>query len=112
MIKPVTGRGLAVLAMAGLTSAALSGCSVTASTGTSVKKTDVERQISDQLYKKAGEAPKDVTCPRNLSAKQGTTMRCTMTDAGGTNYGLTVTVTSVKNNTVNFDIKRDSKPTP
>jgi len=71
----------------------------------------VEKQIADQLAAKAGERPTSVSCPGNLKAKEGTTMRCTLVASGG-KYGLTVTVTSVKDNTVNFDIKVDDKPTP
>ena len=91
--------------------AAMSACSIGASSGKSVKQADVEKQIADQLAAKAGERPTSVSCPDNLKAKKGTTMRCTLAASSG-RYGLRVTVTSVKDNTVNFDIKVDDKPIP
>lgn len=105
------GRRIAAAVAACAAVAALSACSVSASGGKSVKQAEVEKQIADQLAAKTGERPTSVSCPDNLKAKEGTTMRCTLTARSG-KYGLTVTVTSVKDNTVNFDIKVDDKPTP
>ncbi len=60
---------------------------------------------------KTGERPSSVTCPDDLKAKEGTTMRCMLAASSGS-YGRTVTVTSVKDDTVNFDIKVDDEPAP
>ncbi len=105
-------RKVAAAFAVGLTAVALSACSFSTSTGKSVKEADVESQISAQLAAKIGEKPKSVTCPGDLKAKQGTTMRCSLVDKTDKKYGLTVTVTSVEGNTVNFDIKVDDEPTP
>jgi hypothetical protein len=50
-----------------------------------------------------------VSCPDNLKGVVGATLRCQLSD-GGKNYGVTVTVTSVDGNDVEFDIKRDDQP--
>lgn len=80
--------------------------------GDSVKKADVEKQVVDQLTAKVGEQPKSISCPGNLKAKVGTTMLCTLIAADGAKYGLTVDITSIEDNTVNFGIKIGSSPTP
>jgi Domain of unknown function (DUF4333) len=79
-----------------------------------VTKADVEKQISDQLTQKVGQTPKSVTCPGDLAAQTGTTVRCILTADNGTTIGLTVTVTSVDTSTgnVGFDIKVDNTPVP
>lgn len=105
------GRRFAAALAACAAVAAMSACSLSASTRKSVKKADVEKQIADQLAVNAGERPSSVSCPGKLKAKDGTTMRCTLVASGG-KYGVTVTVTSIKDNTVNFNIKVDDKPTP
>lgn len=79
---------------------ALTGCSGT------VDSADVEEQISTQLESQIGEAPEDVSCPDDLPAEEDAEIRCEITFAGET-LGVTVTVTSVEDNTVNFDIEVD-----
>lgn len=87
---------------------AAAGC--TFSTGNSVSKAEVEKQISAQLASSVGQQPKSVTCPGDLKAKVGTTMRCTLVTPQGTNYGLTTTVTSVNGSDAKFSIKVDDHP--
>lgn len=77
------GRRIAAAVAACAAVVALSSCSFSASTGKSVKKADVEKQIADQLATKTGERPSSVTCPDNLKAEEGTTMRCTLVASGG-----------------------------
>ena len=117
----VAGRALLLLVVVGLT---VAGCSASVSIGSAttptaapvpsvtVKKADVEKQVSDQLTQKVGQTPKSVTCPGDLAAQTGTTMRCILTADDGTTIGLTVTVTSVDTSTgnVSFDIKVDNTP--
>jgi len=50
-----------------------------------------------------------VTCPEDLEGVVGTQLRCELV-AGNDTYGVTVTVTSVKGTTVNFNIAVDDKP--
>ncbi|HJB64151.1 MAG TPA: DUF4333 domain-containing protein [Candidatus Microbacterium pullistercoris] len=56
-----------------------------------------------------GQAPDDMTCPDDLPGEVGGEMRCELT-AGSDTLGLTVTVTSVEDTTVNFDIEVDDMP--
>ncbi len=54
----------------------------------------------------------DVSCPDDLEAEEGAETRCLLTTAGEdpTQFGVTVTVTSVEGDTVNFDIQVDDEP--
>jgi len=92
-------------------SAAVVSVSCSTSPG-AVAKADVEKQVSDQLTKSSGSKPDSITCPGDLTATVGTTMRCTLA-AGGTTIGLTVTVNSVDSGSgnVKFDIKVDDAVT-
>jgi hypothetical protein len=62
------------------------------------------------LERQTGVRP-DITCPKELAAKVGATARCTLTAAGdSTEYGVTITVTSIKGNTPNLQVEVDSEP--
>jgi hypothetical protein len=74
----------------------------------SVSQAEVEKQVSTQLTKQVGQKPDSISCPDDLPAEKGSTMRCTL-EAGGTSIGLTVTVTSVEDSNVKFDIQVDDK---
>ncbi|MGW8574710.1 DUF4333 domain-containing protein [Streptomyces niveus] len=54
----------------------------------------------------------DATCPEVLEGKAGATTRCTLTAADGSTLGVTVTVSAVDGDTVDFDSKADDTPTP
>lgn len=86
----------------------LSACSFSLG-GKSMDQAEVEKKISAALKEQVGTAPDKVVCPGDLKAEKGTKMRCVLT-ADGTRYGVTVTVTSVKGDTVNFGIKVDDTP--
>jgi Domain of unknown function (DUF4333) len=124
-----TGRAL-LMVVVGLT---VAGCSTSASIGSAsigsatpaapsataspsapvtAKKADVEKQVSDQLARKVGQTPKSVTCPGDLAAQTGTTMRCILTADDGTAFGVTITVTAVDTSTgnVGLDMKVDNTP--
>jgi len=91
--------------LAGAVLLLVAGCS----TGTpSVAKADVETQAKSKLTTLTGVAPDSVTCPGDLAATVGQTMRCELS-AGGSKIGLTVTVTEV-GDTAKFDIKVDDAP--
>jgi len=52
-----------------------------------------------------------VSCPDDLEAEVGATTRCTLSVGDdGDEYGVTVTVTSVKGDTANFDVEVDEEP--
>ena len=81
----------------------LAGCG----SGTkAVSQEQVESRVSEQLTKQVGQKPDTISCPGDLKAEKGTTMRCKLT-AGSDTLGLTVTVTSVDGSNVKFDIQVD-----
>lgn len=96
-----------ITAAAVLSALALSvaGCSVQLG-GAEVKEADLEKSVSQTLAAQVGETPDKVDCPGNLKGEVGETMRCTLTE-GGETLGVTVTVTSVDGDTVNYDVKVD-----
>jgi membrane protein implicated in regulation of membrane protease activity len=96
--------GSAVLAFAAV--ATVAACSFGS---ISVDKDKVAQEVSDQLEGEVGRAPESVTCPGDLKAEVGTTMRCKLDDAGVT-YGVEVKVTKVEGTDVKFDIKVDDEP--
>ncbi|GAB3286745.1 DUF4333 domain-containing protein [Parasphingorhabdus pacifica] len=81
----------------------LAGCGTV-----TVGKGEVESQISAQLEQKVGQAPDSVTCPGDLPAEVGETMRCELS-AGGEKLGISTEVTEVDGTDVRFDIQVDEK---
>lgn len=73
-----------------------------------MSKSEVEKQISAKLTEKVGQSPDSITCPKDLEAKVGTKMTCTLTK-GGESLPVYVTVTSVEGTTVHFDIEVGTK---
>ena len=98
MIARLAGPALAALALL------LSGCSQS----TTVDEKSVEEELSRQLEASAGQAPDDVDCPSDLDGEEGAEMRCTLT-AGEDQLGVTVTVTAVDGEDVDFDFKVDEQ---
>ena len=71
---------------------------------------DVAEKAEDALEGQIGTRP-EISCPDDLQAEVGTTTRCTLTAEGDpTEFGVTVTVTSVEDDTVNFDVQVDDAP--
>lgn len=89
----------------------LTGCSGEISVGgdPSVDQEELEREVSAQLEETVGRAPDAIKCPGDLEATEGTQMRCVLA-AGGDELGVTVTVTGVDGNDVDFDISVDEEP--
>lgn len=73
----------------------------------SIAAAAVTEQITEQVAKQIGRAPDQVSCPGDLSAADGATLRCQLKDSGKT-YG--VTVTTVDRGRVTFDIRVDEQP--
>jgi Domain of unknown function (DUF4333) len=74
-----------------------------------VSKASVEKKIADSLEKQIGQRPKAIICPDDLKATVGTRMRCQLVAPDGTKIGLTVRVTSVKGDDVNYHFQVDKK---
>ena len=87
----------------------LAGCPTAVAETVTVDKETVASTVSDQLAKTVGSRPDSVTCPADLEGVVGTQLRCELV-VGNDTYGLTVTVTSVKGTTVNFNIAVDDQP--
>jgi Domain of unknown function (DUF4333) len=71
---------------------------------------DVAEKAEDALEEQIGARP-EISCPDDLEAEVGTEMRCTLTAGGDpTEFGVTITVTSVEDENVNFDVEVDDAP--
>ena len=102
--RRTAARAAAGVALGALALPLLAGCGAG-----SVPAADVEEQVSSVLEQQVGQAPDDVSCPDDLPGEVGAEMRCELT-AGSDTLGLTVTVTSVENNQVDFDVAVDEMP--
>jgi hypothetical protein len=90
---------------------AASGCTVSGSMGSTprVSTGTLESTIAERLEAQVGQRPDSVSCPDELKGKTGETVRCSLT-SGPSSYGITVKVTSVKDERVRFDIQVDDSP--
>lgn len=99
-----------VAVLAAVAVGVLSGCQV--SFYRTVDGETVARTASEELAKVVGRTPDSVECPDDLNLTAGATMRCTLT-AGGTRFGLTVTVKSVaEDGNADLDFEVDDNPLP
>ncbi|WP_327190072.1 DUF4333 domain-containing protein [Streptomyces xinghaiensis] len=97
--------------------ALLTGCSASASveTGKSAPELSAEKlaaTVAEKLAATTGQPEPRVDCPENLAGKVGTTTRCTLTADDGSTLGVSVKVTSVEGDQINFDIKADDTASP
>jgi outer membrane murein-binding lipoprotein Lpp len=93
----------------------LSGCSVSASVGKTEPKLSADKlasAVAEKLAATTGQPKPDITCPEELVGKVDTTTRCTLTADDGSTLGVTVTVSSVDGDQINFDIKADDTASP
>jgi hypothetical protein len=71
---------------------------------------DVATKAEDALEKQVGVRP-DISCPEDLAPDVGATIRCTFTAGDDpTEYGVQVTVTSVDDESVRFDVELEDRP--
>ncbi len=69
--------------------------------------TAAEKALEEQLGVRTR-----VQCPGELSAEPGAILRCALTADGDlAEYGVTVTVTSERDGTAEFDVQVDDRPT-
>ncbi|MER7494201.1 DUF4333 domain-containing protein [Streptomyces pharetrae] len=95
--------------------ALLVGCSASAGSGDAEPKLSSDKladTVAQKLADTTGRPKPDVTCPEDLTGKVGTTTRCTLTADDGSSLGVTVTVSSVDGDRINFDIKADETASP
>ncbi|MEU6147586.1 DUF4333 domain-containing protein [Streptomyces sp. NPDC047081] len=93
----------------------LAGCSASVSAGKSESKLSGQKlavTVAEKLAATTGQSKPDITCPQDLAGKVGNTTRCTLTANDGSTLGVTVTVSSVDGNRINFDIKADATASP
>ncbi|MEU1484702.1 DUF4333 domain-containing protein [Streptomyces sp. NPDC005752] len=97
------------------TAALLVGCSASVSVGSSEPKLSADKlaaTVSEKLARTTGRPEPDVVCPEDLVGKVGTTTRCELTADDGSTLGVSVDVTSVDGEQINFDIKADETASP
>jgi hypothetical protein len=71
---------------------------------------DVATRAEDALEEQVGVRP-EISCPEDLPADVGASTRCTFTAGDDpTEYGVQVTVTSVDDEAVRFDVEVEDGP--
>jgi hypothetical protein len=84
----------------------LAACSSTAVLTADTVATSAEDALENQI----GVRP-SITCPDDVEAEVGAKARCTLTGGDDpTEYGVTVTVTSVEGDNATFDVEVDQEP--
>jgi len=87
---------------------AVAGCSVSIGSSTpTVTEADLERSVAQTLAAQLGQESENVDCPDDLKGEVGAVMECTMTTDGATRT-MTVTVTSVEGEQVDYDVEVDA----
>jgi hypothetical protein len=76
-----------------------------------VDRAEVEQKVRDGLTKSVGQQAPKASCPKDLPAEKGATIRCSMDFPDG-RLGISVTVTSAKDGDAKFDIQADQKLQP
>jgi hypothetical protein len=95
--------------------ALLVGCSASVDAGTSTPRMSsgkLATLLAEKLAATTGRPKPEVACPEDLAAKVGTTTRCTLTAGDDSTLGVTVKVTSVDGDQINFDFQVDETPSP
>ncbi|MEU0070372.1 DUF4333 domain-containing protein [Streptomyces sp. NPDC006332] len=93
----------------------LVGCSASVKAETSepkISKDKLAATVAEKLAATTGQPKPDITCPEDLAGKVGNTTRCKLTASDGSTLGVTVKVSSVDGDNINFDIKADDTPSP
>ncbi|MEV0491716.1 DUF4333 domain-containing protein [Streptomyces atratus] len=93
----------------------LVGCSGSVSAGTSKPQLSADKlaaSVAEKLATTTGRPKPDITCPEDLVGKVGETTRCTLTANDGSTLGVTVTVTSVDGDQIQYDFEADKTASP
>lgn len=78
---------------------------VSACSGGSVERAEVEKQTKAQLEKNGAYDVDSVECPDDLDATEGKTMTCKVTLADGMKLDAALEVSSVKDGQATWDVK-------
>ncbi|AYF77924.1 DUF4333 domain-containing protein [Nocardia yunnanensis] len=73
---------------------------------------DVASSVSNFYQQQVGSAPQSSTCNGLLRGATGSSIRCVVTEADGTRWGVTAKTTNVEGTKVNYDMIRDDQPMP
>ncbi|MFD8374449.1 DUF4333 domain-containing protein [Streptomyces sp. NPDC059688] len=93
----------------------LVGCSASVHAEKSTPKLSADKlatTVAEKLAASTGQPKPNVTCPEDLAGKVGNTTRCKLTANDGSTLGVTVKVSSVDGDRINFDIKADDTASP
>ncbi|MFI5677768.1 DUF4333 domain-containing protein [Streptomyces cellulosae] len=92
----------------------LVGCSASVDVGSTSKMSSdkLATTLAEKLAATTGRPKPDITCPEDLAGKAGTATRCKLTADDGSTLGVTVRVTSVGGNQINFDFEADETASP
>ncbi|KOG29634.1 DUF4333 domain-containing protein [Streptomyces resistomycificus] len=92
----------------------LVGCSASVSVGSTPKMSSekLATTLAEKLAATTGQPEPDITCPEDLAGKVGTTTRCKLTAGDGSTLGVSVKVTSVDGDQINFDFEADGTASP
>ncbi|GAB3483235.1 DUF4333 domain-containing protein [Nocardiopsis coralliicola] len=85
------------------------GCSFSFGGSGAVDADQVAERSSAMLAEQVGQTPDDFTCADDLPAEVGAEIRCELA-SGGDTMGVTITVTEVAGQDVNWDIEVDDEP--
>ncbi|MCC9740331.1 DUF4333 domain-containing protein [Streptomyces sp. MNU89] len=93
----------------------LTSCSASVDVDKSTPKLSADKlatTVSEKLAATTGQPKPRIDCPENLAGQVGNTTRCKLTADDGSTLGVSVKVTSVEGDQINFDIKADDKASP
>ncbi|MFE5123696.1 DUF4333 domain-containing protein [Streptomyces sp. NPDC056669] len=93
----------------------LVGCSASVSVGKSTPKLSADKLatiVAEKLAATTGRPEPHIARPEDLVGKVGNTTRCKLTADDGSTLGVSVTVSSVDGNQINFDVRADDTASP
>lgn len=104
----IRARRLVAALLPLLVAAGLAGCGGDDDAGGGLKKSALEADISQRLAEATGGSAPAVSCPSDLPAENGATIRCRV-EVDGASYGVTVTVTGTQGDSAQYDLQVDDK---
>ncbi|MEV0641339.1 DUF4333 domain-containing protein [Streptomyces sp. NPDC050619] len=92
----------------------LVSCSASVNVGSTPKMSSekLATTLAEKLAATTGQPKPHITCPEDLAGKVGTTTRCKLTADDGSTLGVTVKVSSVDGDQINFDFEADDTASP